>query len=324
MSSTIAIVGSILMESWFKTEKVVKPGERRIDAELTEYPGGKGATQAVAASRLGATVSLVGSIADDERGAVIKSCLAAEAVQLDGVTIHEQEGGGLATGVGFVQMPESGRYATLVAPGVSSRVTTDDVDRLASTIADADVLIVHCELDEAVSTRAIEVAARSSTTVVLDAAPPERATSELLGLVQVLVVTEDQGRRLLGKAADDCTEQGLARRLASRGSESVVVLLAPKADTPRAALLFDGEDVVRFEGSGKHKLADELGAKDAFVAGLGVRLADGGRLRDAVQWGLSAAELAASNAGGIPALPTRESVEAQFTRTVNVEPAEGV
>lgn len=308
MTSSVAIVGSLHMETWIRTPRVARAGERIVGAEFREHPGGKGATQAVQASRLDAKVTLIGALGDDARGAEIKTLLASEAVDLEGVLQLEEQ----PTGAAFVQLAPEKAPAVTIARGANGAVTAEEVDRAASQIAAAKVLVLHCELEEETNLKALSHAERSQAIVVLNATPAERASTELLRGVRTLVVSEGEGRKLLGKAADDCSVSGLARRLASKGPEEVVVLRGEEG-----ALLFDGEEVVSFAPPGKQTLVDPLGVEDAFVGAFAVRMAETGRLREAVQWGVAAAALAGAKEGAMTSLPDRAAVEALLDRAAS-------
>ena len=61
MSTSICVVGSIHMDLVVRAERFARAGETLLGGPFAIHPGGKGANQAVAASRMGAQVSLVGS-----------------------------------------------------------------------------------------------------------------------------------------------------------------------------------------------------------------------------------------------------------------------
>ena len=66
VSARLTVVGSINLDLVARTERLPRPGETVTGATFAEIPGGKGANQAVAAARLGAEVTLIGCVGDDE------------------------------------------------------------------------------------------------------------------------------------------------------------------------------------------------------------------------------------------------------------------
>src|SRR3954447_24117283 len=63
---SLTVVGSVNLDLVARCERLPRPGETLTDATFERYPGGKGANQAVAAARLGAEVTFIGSVGGDE------------------------------------------------------------------------------------------------------------------------------------------------------------------------------------------------------------------------------------------------------------------
>lgn len=299
MASTVCVVGSLHMDLVLRAPRFVRPGETLLADSLELHPGGKGANQAVAASRMGAEVSLVGRRGDDEWGSRLRGVLAAEGVDLR----HVQTTEGTPTGLAVVTVVPGGETSILVASGANAAVGIADVEAAGKEIAAAEVLLLQGELPPEVSMRAAELV-RPETTVVLNAAPAERIPRELLPLVSVLVVNRGEAAYLAGEADRNVSPAGLARRLATLGPARVVVTLGAEG-----AVHFDGEEVLSFEGFAVETV-DQTAAGDAFVGALAVLRAEGARLRDAVRFACAAGALATTLPGAIPSLPTRERIEA--------------
>ena len=62
----LTVVGSINLDFTVRLERLPRPGETVSAHQFVRGPGGKGANQAVAAARLGAAVTIVGAVGDDE------------------------------------------------------------------------------------------------------------------------------------------------------------------------------------------------------------------------------------------------------------------
>ena len=65
MPPELTVVGSVNVDLVARSERLPRVGETVTDATFARYPGGKGANQAVAAARLGASVSFVGAVGED-------------------------------------------------------------------------------------------------------------------------------------------------------------------------------------------------------------------------------------------------------------------
>ena len=143
-------------------------------------PGGKGANQAVAAARLGATVSFVGRVGSDSAGVALRESLDAAGVD----TAFLRDDPDAPSGIALIGVDADGDNAIVVSPGTNARVGPEDVQDAKATIAGAAVVLLQLE----VPTGAVVAAARAATgTVVLNPAPATPLPDGLLDRVDVLV-----------------------------------------------------------------------------------------------------------------------------------------
>jgi len=147
----LTVVGSINLDLVARVEVLPRPGETVSGAELQRFPGGKGANQAVAASRLGARVRMVGAVGEDELAEPALAGLRDAGVELE----LERAG---ATGVALILVERSGENVIAVAPGANARVTPRAVDGP-----------VLCQLE--IPDETVLAAGRSSSFFALNAAP---------------------------------------------------------------------------------------------------------------------------------------------------------
>lgn len=333
----ICVVGSINMDLVIAAPRLPRPGETLLGGRLERHPGGKGANQAVAAARLGAAVSLVGAVGDDEHGRVLRGVLGEEGVDLTHVTTRPDR----PTGVGLItvasaaaQGGDGGENTIVVASGANAAVRPADVEAARAAIQSADVLLLQLELPIDTTVAAAGVAREAGATVVLNAAPAASLPDELLSLVDVLVCNEPEAHVLTehldveveavgdaweadgaggaGEAIDDGppAHDILLAKLAALGAGASVLTLGARGATfmHRDA----GRDVPAFPAD----VVDSVGAGDAFVGALAVRWAEhraGGRfgtpeVADAVRWGCAAGSLAVTRPGAIPSMPRRADV----------------
>ncbi len=150
----IAVVGSANIDLVARCERLPRPGETVSDAVFERVPGGKGANQAVAAARLGASVRFVGRVGRDD---LVLRSLEREGVDVSGVVVDRGE-----SGVALILVDSAGENVIVVAPGANGRLTPDDVE-----VGDADAVLCQQEIPAA----AIAAAAASSRFFCLNAAP---------------------------------------------------------------------------------------------------------------------------------------------------------
>lgn len=295
----VCVVGALHHELLVRSQVCPRPGETVFGESLAVGVGGKGAQQAVAASRLGARVTLIGALGDDDQGRAVRAALASEGIDLAHVRTFEEH----RTGAGLVIVNENGEQARLLVPGADRAMSPEDVEKHSGAISDASILLVAGELPVECSRRAIEIARKASTVVLFDAAPVCGLPEGFLGLVDLLVARRGEAAELVGDSAREVSPPGLARRLTCQGPERVVLALGSEG-----ALHFDGTELDHcdaFPAAGD----DPTGAADAFVAALGVYRGEGARLKDAVRLACAARALATVRGPALAAFPSREAVE---------------
>jgi ribokinase len=153
-SPRITVVGSANIDLVARCERLPRPGETVTDAVFERVPGGKGANQAVAAARLGASVRFVGRVGRDQ---LVLRSLEREGVDVSGVAHDPGE-----TGVALILVEASGENVIVVAPGANRRLTPADVE-----VGEADAVI--CQLE--VPADVVAVAAAGARFFCLNAAP---------------------------------------------------------------------------------------------------------------------------------------------------------
>jgi ribokinase len=298
----VVVVGSCNMDLVTVAARLPRPGETVLGDEFFIAHGGKGANQAVAAARLGGDVTFVGRVGDDSFGQQLRQGLVAAGVD----TTHMVTDPEAATGVAAIVVDHHGENCIVVASGANYRLTPDDVERAAPAIRAADVLLVQLESPLAAVQRAAELAWRAGVRLVLNPAPAQPLSGELLRLVSVLTPNRSEAALLAGFAGG--THQSLdeiTARLRQRGVGAIVVTLGAEG----AAALAPGAIALRHLPPFRVDAVDSTGAGDAFNGGLAVGLAEGRDLLDAVRLGMAAGALATTRRGAQPSLPDRDEAQ---------------
>ena len=136
MSARLTVVGSINLDLVARAERLPRPGETVTGATFSEIPGGKGANQAVAAARLGATVAFIACVGDDEFATLALSELRNSGVGLDRLKTVTTP-----TGVALITVDASGENGIVVAPGANDELRPEDVD-----LPDCDGVLCQLEI----------------------------------------------------------------------------------------------------------------------------------------------------------------------------------
>ena len=285
----IVVVGSVNLDLVVTVPALPRAGETVLADGYHEFVGGKGGNQAVAAARLGRRVAFVGHVGSDEAGTTVRSALASEGVDVASLTPVEGP-----TGRAFVHVDESAENQIIVVGGANA-VLTADVVSAASALSDAVVVVAQLEVPlDAV----LEAGRRTSGVFVLNPAPAQSLSSELLSLVDVLVVNEGEFEVVTGSPVSP--DALVAPSLPDR----VVVTLGG-----RGALVRDGSTVVSVEAP-QVDVVDTTGAGDTFVGALADALARQVPFADAARWAVGAASLSTQALGATSGMPRAEEVSA--------------
>ena len=132
-SPKILVVGSFVMDLIASTTRFPKSGESIVGFDFSTAPGGKGANQAVQAARLGADVTMVGKVGNDDFGKTLLSSISASGVNCDRVAVSKTR----PSAVGNIQLEvtENGTAnRILVIPGANMDIVPEDIEFLKEEI----------------------------------------------------------------------------------------------------------------------------------------------------------------------------------------------
>jgi ribokinase len=299
----VTVLGSINMDISVTVPGLPSPGATVLGDAARFTPGGKGANQAVAAARLGASVRMIGCVGQDDFGRQLLKALAAEGVDTSAVASLD----GVPSGLAMITVEAGGENIITVSPGANHELSPAQVAD-ASTV-DADVLVVSAEIPLA----AVRLALGGQHTVVLNLAPapPEPQAAAIVAQgVDWLVVNETEAAAVLGTPVQGLAgAERAATALIAAGARNAVVT-AGAHGAALAQATGETETVPSFPVTA----VDSVGAGDTFVGALAVALAAGVQAREAV----TAASAAAA------AKVTRHGAQAGMPRPVDILAATGI
>jgi len=298
--SRIVVVGSANTDMVVKTERIPGPGETVIGGSFVMAAGGKGANQAVAAARLGAQVTFVACLGDDVFGEQ-----ALQGYQREGIdTSYIIRNHSAPSGVALIMVDDSGENSIAVASGANAHLAPADVERAAQAISDADVLLVQLEVPFDAVQRAIELAHKAGTRVILNPAPAKEIDSAVLAQVSIATPNEHEIKVVVGETE----RQRSIERLLEAGTDTVLVTLGSKGVLWATAA--GSQTVPAFAVDA----VDTTAAGDAFNGGLACALAQCQSMADAIRYASAVAALTVTCLGAQPSLPTGQEV-AHFLAT---------
>lgn len=298
-SPKIVVLGSINMDLVARCDTLPLRGQTLTAKSFAEIPGGKGANQAVAASRAGANVSMIGRVGTDAFADRLIDDLKDDQIEVG--SIQRSVG---PSGVAMIAVADDGENQIVVIPGANGCLSPTDVEQFANLIGNADILLLQLEVPMNCVLHAIKVARQGNTRVVLDPAPVPNLWPDELFQVDLICPNETEVASLTS-APVDTHEQLLAaaKILHSRGAKAVAITLGS-----RGTLLFDGKTASLIE-SFPTQAIDTTAAGDAFAGAAAVHWAQKNQLAKAIRFGNAAGSIAASRLGAKPSLPTRQEID---------------
>lgn len=293
----VVVVGSANTDMVVRVSQLPIPGETLLGSAFALMPGGKGANQAVAAARLGAVVTFVGCVGTDNFGDMLVLNLENEGINTQFV-VRDPDA---QTGVALITVDETfGENTIVVAPGANAQLSPALVDLAAAAIRSADVVLCQLEIPLGTVLTALRTAHSAGVTTILNPAPAQALSAEMLSLVSVLTPNQTEAAQILG---GDYDPSASALMLKHRGVENVVVTLG--AHGARLVTAAKNTGIPAFPAA--HVL-DTTAAGDCFTGALAVALGEGQPLEDAVKFANAAASLSVETEGAQPSLPNRLAV----------------
>jgi len=291
----ILVVGSINMDLVIRVPHAPEPGETVLGGDFTTYPGGKGANQAVAASRMGGDVTMVGRVGNDDFGDSLIQTLLDDRVK----TTYVIKDADAATGVAMIAVTADGENMIMVASGANMQLSLEDVNNARPLMREADIMLVQLESPLDVVTQAVELAKAYDVPVVFNPAPGQILSKALLSNVDYLTPNLSELKCLTEE--EDVNDAIL--KLKEWGVKTLVITLGVNG------VRVVTEEMDRHLPAFEVTAVDTTASGDAFNGALAVALAEEKLLLEAVWMGMAAGALAATKRGAQTSLPTREAVE---------------
>lgn len=300
MAARVVVLGNINQDFVVRADRMPRPGETILGSDVKFVAGGKGANQAVTAARLQAETTLIGRVGQDAFGPILLENLRREGVESRYVGSDDD----VATGMAFIALAPDGQNSILSVGGANLECAPRYIEDATPVIRHADVALVQFAVPLESVELFVKIAADDGVPVIMDPTPAMGKLPENWTRATVLTPNETEAEMVVGyavpdtaaavKAARDIHARGVKIALVKRGAEGCVVC------TDEGTRLIPGFAV---------EVSDTTGAGDSFAAGLGVALAEGLAVDQAVAFANACGALACTKFGAQPSLPRRRDVE---------------
>lgn len=293
------VIGSTNTDMVIKAKKFPVPGETILGEQFLMNPGGKGANQAVAASRLGGIVSFLGKIGDDIFGHQAKQLLQDEGIDVGYICVDPEKPSGIA----LITVNQEGENMIAVAPGANGVLSPADIEPALSFLDETELVLLQLEIPLETVLYASEAAARKGKKVILNPAPATDLQDKLLKNLYMITPNETEAEILTGvQVKEEESALRAAIKLKEKGIEVVVITMGANG----AFILSD--EYTGMVNAPKVKAVDTTAAGDTFNGALVVALSEGKPLLQAVEFACKAASVSVTRNGAQASAPYKEEL----------------
>lgn len=299
--SDVVVIGSLNIDLVVRVEKFPEPGETIAGSDLQIIPGGKGANQAAAISRLGKSVTMIGRVGRDDFGKQLIDNLALFNVDVCGI----QRDATRPTGSALITVDSQGENWIVISPGANAQVDGEDIDQHLSIIRNAGYLLLQFEIPLESVIHAARVAKGFGTKIIVNPAPFMPIPPTLMKEIDVLILNEVEASSLLAREIRDIQSALEAIRLVPPlGPQAVVITLGGDG-----CVVSDGREVKHIPPY-QVPVVDSTAAGDAFIGGFVSGLLDKLSISAAAKFGNTCGALTVTKAGAQTSLPSLNEVRA--------------
>ncbi|MFR8547605.1 MAG: ribokinase [Lachnospiraceae bacterium] len=297
----IAVIGSYAVGMTICCDHFPVGGETVPGNKFQAMHGGKGSNQAVAAARMGAEVLFGSCVGQDSFG---DQCFKLYEQEHIDATYVKRSQTGQSTGVGLIYVNSEGENEIVIDFAANNELTPEDIEAMMPQLKQCELVLMQLEIDLKTVAYTAKRCHEEGILFVLNPAPFRELPEGVLENCDYVTPNQTEARLLLGlTAADQCSDEEVARQIHEKGAQNVIVTLGEGG-----AMIVNDTLCMKVPGI-QVQAVDTTGAGDTFSAAFCVALAEGRSLEDAVRFGNTAAGLAVTKYGVIEAIPYRRDVE---------------
>lgn len=287
----ITVIGSINMDIVVETDIFPKQGETVHGKLFTTIPGGKGANQAVACSRLGSQVFMIGAVGNDSFGKELYEKLQKENINVSSVITTKQ-----ATGIANILLHNRDNRI-IVVPGANFDVNRQLIDENIEQIKKSKLVMLQLEIPVETIEYVLEICKHYNVPVLLNPAPAASFKKEWMDKVTYLTPNETECELIFGANWEKVLINFPNKLIVTLGSDG--------------AAYFDGQNIIRVPGF-KTEAVDTTGAGDTFNGAFAHGISNGLSMSEAVHFANIAASLSVEKFGAQGGMPTKDEVLARL------------
>ncbi len=295
----ITVIGSSNTDMVIISSNLPAPGETIIGGDFLMNPGGKGANQAVAAARLGGDTTFITKTGNDIFGKQAIHTFEKEGIHTEYISTDSNH----PSGVALIMVDDKGENCISVALGSNGTLNSQDIDRASTQIKSSELVLMQLEIPLATVEYAAIMANNAGVKVVLNPAPAQELSNELLKSLYLLTPNETEAEMLSGiKVIDNATAAMAAAAIKALGVKNVIITMGASG----AYVSTDSEEMMI--DAPKVQAVDTTAAGDTFNGALVVALAEQSSFVEAVKFANLAASISVTKLGAQASVPYRKDI----------------
>ncbi len=285
----IVVIGSINADLVFKADKRPNPGETLLGNDFKTVPGGKGANQAIAAARLGASVAMLGCLGNDQNGVFLEENLKINNV----ATKYIKKVNNVPSGVAGIVLAE-GDNSIIVVPGANYEVDREYIDKNKDVILSSKIVLLQLEIPIDVVEYVIDLCSKNKVKVILNPAPIQTLNRSTLDKLDFITPNEHEFEILYGSNNEEkILKEQKNKLIITKGSEGVV--------------FSDGNQLIEIP-SLEVEVVDTTGAGDTFNGAFAQSIVKGKTIEESIKFANIAGAISVTKFGAQGGMPTLEEL----------------
>jgi ribokinase len=301
-SKPIVVVGSINIDMVANAERIPLASETVLGSNFQIHPGGKGANQAVAASRLGYPVRMIGRLGSDTFGSQLRTHLEREGVDVAGVTVAQG-----ASGVAVIVVAQNGENSIVATSGANSQVTPEYLEANIEIIRSAGLVLTQLEIPEEAVEYLAHICSHEDIPLILDPAPARDLPPSLFKHIEWFTPNETEADFFIGspnRNRDVTDPTSIVEMLMSKGVKGVALKMGS-----RGAYLASTDGLREMLYPYSVEAIDTTAAGDVFNGAFATGLMLGKGPVKSARFAVAAAAVSVTRAGAQSSMPITAEVE---------------
>lgn len=293
----ILVIGSINMDMVIHTPRIPVLGETISGSNFATIPGGKGENQAVACSRLGCNVKMIGGVGNDIYGNALLKNLSENNVGTDGIKVFDT-----TSGIAIITVCGGDNHIILDS-GANGMVDKATIDENMALIRWADIVVFQFEIPEDSIYYAMKIAKENHKTTILNPAPMIDFDSEILQYVDIFIPNQHEAGQLLGiNICSVADGKNAVSQLLELGIEQVIITLGSDG------CVYNVGKEIKHQGIFPINVVDTTAAGDSFIGGICKGLCSNFDIEKTILYATAVSALTVSKKGATTSLPYENEV----------------